>query len=54
VHNSDRGAVYASLALSQRLVDQPFIWRAEAHEILAKVRRGREALNSNVKPVSDF
>jgi transposase len=33
---------------------KPFIWRAEAHEILAKVRRGREALNSNVNSVSDF
>lgn len=32
---------------------KPFIWRAEAQDILAKVRRGREALNNNVNSVSD-
>ncbi len=32
---------------------KPFIWRAEADAILAKVRHGREALNSNVNSVSD-
>ena len=32
---------------------KPFIWKAEAADILAKVRRGREALNHNVNSVSD-
>lgn len=32
---------------------KPFVWRAEAQDILAKVRRGREALNNNVNSVSD-
>jgi transposase len=32
---------------------KPFIWRAEADAILAKVRRGREALNNNINSVSD-
>ena len=32
---------------------KPFIWRAEAKDILAKVRRGREALNNNTNSVSD-
>ena len=32
---------------------KPFIWRAEANDILAKVRRGREALNTNINSVSD-
>jgi len=32
---------------------KPFIWRAEADAILAKVRRGREALTNNVNSVSD-
>jgi transposase len=32
---------------------KPFIWRAEAQTILAKVRRGRESLNTNVNSVSD-
>ena len=32
---------------------KPFIWRAEAKDILAKVRRGREALNNNINSVSD-
>ena len=32
---------------------KPFVWRAGAEEILAKVRRGRQALNNNVTSVSD-
>lgn len=32
---------------------KPFIWHAEAAAILAKVRRGREALNNHVNSVSD-
>ncbi|MGH2535170.1 MAG: IS630 family transposase [Thermomicrobiales bacterium] len=32
---------------------KPFIWRAEADAILAKVRRGREALKHNINSVSD-
>ncbi len=31
---------------------KPFIWRAEAHDILTKVHGGCETLNSNVKCVS--
>ncbi len=32
---------------------KPFIWRAEADAILAKVRRGRNALNANTNSMSD-
>ena len=32
---------------------KPFIWRAQADDIIAKVRRGREALNSHVNSPSD-
>ena len=32
---------------------KPLIWRAPADQIIAKVRRGREALNQNTKSVSD-
>ena len=32
---------------------KPLIWRAPADQIIAKVRRGRQALNQNTKSVSD-
>jgi len=32
---------------------KPFVWTAPAHEILTKVRRGREALNRHADSASD-
>ena len=32
---------------------QPFVWRTPAEEIFAKVRRGRDILNTNTNSVSD-
>jgi transposase len=32
---------------------KPFIWRAEGDAILAKVRRGRDALNNNTNSTAD-
>lgn len=32
---------------------KPFVWRAQASDILAKVRRGRAALNNNTNSVAD-
>ena len=32
---------------------KPFIWRAQADDIIAKVRRGREALNNHTNSPSD-
>jgi transposase len=32
---------------------RPFIWRAPADDILAKVRRGRDTLNNNTNSTSD-